>query len=447
MSVEPTSAGAEARFSALSTELFGTLGGAEVAILTVDGEATDFVRFNHAKVRQAGHVDRERATVRLIDGCRHALVTVDLTGHGDAERLRSALVEARALAAGADEDPYLLYNTEPTSTRRVTTGTLPSREEIVGSVAEDADGLDLVGLHASGPIWRGLATSLGQVNWHAVERFDAKVAAYLGGDRAVQTSLSGAHWSRAGWQATLATARTRLEALARPPRALSPGRYRVLLTPQALENLLGMMNWGGFSARARRTGRSPLLQLAQGEARLHPSVTLTEDVAGGWVPAFTADGFVRPDRVALVDAGRYAGELVSARTAGEFGLSANGAEPDESARALVMAPGDIPSEEALDHLGTGLYIGNLWYLNYSDRTAGRVTGMTRFATFWVEDGEIVAPVPVMRFDESLFRVFGDQLVGLTSHAEEVPDTRTYAGRALAGCRAPGLIAEGFSLTL
>jgi predicted Zn-dependent protease len=438
---------AETQFAALSEGLFTHLAGAEVGFLSLDGESTNFVRFNHAKVRQAGHVERQRAMVRLIDGTRHASVTVDLTGHRDAERLAAALDEARALVAGSDPDPYLLYNAEPTSTRRVAHGALPSPEEIVASVAEDAAGLDLVGIHASGPMWRGLATSLGQVNWHVVERFDAKVAAYLGGDRAVQTGLSGANWSRTEWRTTLDAARSKLEALARPPRTIRPGQYRVLLTPHAMEDLLGVMSWGGFSARARRTGSSPLLRLAQGEAQLHPSVSFTEDIAGGWAPAFTADGFVRPDRVSLVESGRYVGELVSARSAGEFQLAANGADADESPRALSMAPGDIPPEEALARLGTGLFVGNLWYLNFSDRPAARVTGMTRFATFWVEDGEIVAPVPVMRFDESLLRVLGDQLVGLTSHAEELPDTGTYGGRTLAGSRAPGIIAEGFSFTL
>jgi predicted Zn-dependent protease len=138
---------------------------------------------------------------------------------------------------------------------------------------------------------------------------------------------------------------------------------------------------------------------------------------------------------------------VSARTAREFTLAQNGAEAEEQARALVLSSGDIPTAEALARLGTGLYVGNLWYLNFSDRPAGRVTGMTRFATFWVENGEIVAPLPVMRFDESLFRIFGDCLVGLTDESVEVADNGTYGGRVLAGVRAPALIAEDFAFTL
>ena len=63
-------------------------------------------------------------------------------------------------------------------------------------------------------------------------------------------------------------------------------------------------------------------------------------------------------------------------------------------------------DDALAALDTGLCVGNLWYLNYSDRPACRMTGMTRFATFWVEDGKIVAPVDVLRFDDTIYRMLG-----------------------------------------
>jgi predicted Zn-dependent protease len=115
--------------------------------------------------------------------------------------------------------------------------------------------------------------------------------------------------------------------------------------------------------------------------------------------------------------------------------------------SVSLTPGDLPADEALARLGTGLCIGDLWYLNFSDRPAGRVTGMTRFATFWAEDGRIVAPVLVMRFDDSLLDLFGARLVGFTSRAEELVDNGTYGGRSLVGCRAPGMLVEGMEFTL
>jgi predicted Zn-dependent protease len=85
-----------------------------------------------------------------------------------------------------------------------------------------------------------------------------------------------------------------------------------------------------------------------------------------------------------------------------------------------MAAGSLAQADILKQLGTGLYISNLWYLNYSDLPAARLTGMTRFATFWVEDGEIKAPVSTMRFDDSVYQLLGSQLEALTAERELLP---------------------------
>ncbi len=47
--------------------------------------------------------------------------------------------------------------------------------------------------------------------------------------------------------------------------------------------------------------------------------------------------------------------------------------------------------------------------------------MTRFASFWVEHGRIVAPLNVMRFDDSLFRVLGPNLEALGATPELLLD--------------------------
>jgi len=41
--------------------------------------------------------------------------------------------------------------------------------------------------------------------------------------------------------------------------------------------------------------------------------------------------------------------------------------------SIDVAPGAIPVERVLQTLDTGLYVGNLWYLNFSDRVACRTT--------------------------------------------------------------------------
>ena len=106
-----------------------------------------------------------------------------------------------------------------------------------------------------------------------------------------------------------------------------------------------------------------------------------------------------------------------------------------------------PTEGVLDALGTGLYIGNLWYLNFSDRTACRTTGMTRFGTFWVEGGEIVAPIEVLRFDDTAYNLLGERLEGLADSAETILDSSTYGHRSMESLRLPGALVSEMTFTL
>ena len=95
----------------------------------------------------------------------------------------------------------------------------------------------------------------------------------------------------------------------------------------------------------------------------------------------------------------------------------------------------------LSALDTGLYVSNLWYLNFSDKPAARMTGMTRFATFWVDKGEIVAPVTPLRFDDTLYRMLGEKLVELTRSRELLLSTSTYDERSTSSSRLPGALLE------
>ena len=115
-------------------------------------------------------------------------------------------------------------------------------------------------------------------------------------------------------------------------------------------------------------------------------------------------------------------------------------------RAETNIPG-MSAAASVELLGTGLHVGNLWYTNFSDRAACRTTGMTRFATFWAEDGEIVAPVNVMRFDDTIYSLFGDALVGLTDEAEVILDSKTYHRRSTSSMRVPGVLVEEMTFTL
>lgn len=434
-------------FFGLADRLNGELGAGETLLCSLDAERSDFVRFNRGQVRQAGSVQQRFLSVRLVRERRQAAATLAIAGDGeDLALARGVLARLRDELAQLPEDPWLLIAEDPVSTETVRRGRLAAPEELVQQVVAGADGRDLVGFLASGTIYRGFANSFGQRNWHEVDGFNLEWSLFLAGDKAVKTGYAGLDWEAATFQAKNEAAAGELALLALPPRTLEPGEYRAYLGPRALDELVGLLSWGGFSARARATKQSPLLRMEHG-ATLSPKLTLIENTAEGVAPRFQHDGFVKPPSVTLIANGRLGDPLVSPRSAKEYGLETNAANARESPESLDMAAGDLEPSETLAALDTGLRVGNLWYLNFSDRPAGRITGMTRFATFWVEGGRIVAPVVPMRFDDTLYRMLGDNLVDLTRSPELLLDPSTYGERSTASARLPGALLRALKFTL
>ncbi|WP_442955569.1 metallopeptidase TldD-related protein [Paraburkholderia sp. MPAMCS5] len=420
----------------------------ETTLSSFAGEQSDFIRFNSGKVRQTGVVSQGKLTLRLIQGSRQAYFTLTVCGdlQQDIHEASAALVTLRESLRDAADDPHLLFDSS--SWQRVTqrSSTLPEPERVSRLVAECARGLDFVGFYAGGTIVRGFASTRGSRGWYQVDNFNFSWSLYDPSGRAIKTTYAGDNWSDAVFAAKVQQAAARLAVLARPPRTLEPGRYRAWLAPAALAELLGVTAWRGFSARAQASSRSELYRLHVGEIALDPRVTVGEDLNLGITPGFNDDGYLR-ESVSLIEAGRSAGQLTNARSAREYGLTPNGALAEESPAALAMQAGDLPEDDILAQLGTGLYVGNVWYVNFSDRMTCRLTGMTRFATFWVEDGQIVAPLEAMRFDDSLYRLFGSELERIGAHAELQLSDSTWGERGTGGMQVPGVLLKSFELTL
>lgn len=434
------------RFFELAAQMERALQTGEVLLLGLDAERSDFVRFNHGRVRQAGSVEQRTLEVRLLRAGRQASATLELgESGGDFELARESLAPLREALDELPEDPWLLINEVPASTDTARRGALPAPDTVVERVVGAANGRDLVGIYAGGTILRGFANSLGQRNWHEVDSFNFDWSLHAASGRAVKSATGGFDWDLRTLEAKLEAASRELGLLDAAPRTLAPGEYRAYLAPRAMEELIGLLAWDGFSARARATKQSPLLRMEHGE-RLAPALTLRE-TSGDIAPPFQEDGFVKPPEVTLVEAGRLGAALVSPRTAKEYGLEPNGAEAGEAPESLELGAGTLAQADVIAALDTGLYISNLWYLNYSDRPAGRITGMTRFATFWVEGGRIVAPVGAMRFDDTLYRILGANLEALTRERELLLDPSTYEGRSTASAWLPGALLAGLRFTL
>ena len=149
----------------------------------------------------------------------------------------------------------------------------------------------------------------------------------------------------------------------------------------------------------------------------------------------------------MIENGELKNTLVSSRSAKEYGVESNNAESGEYMRSPKMAAGSLNHEDVVSEIGKGLYLSNIHYLNWSDNAGGRITGLTRYACFWVENGEIIAPIETMRFDDSFYNFFGERLLEVEDKSSVNPEVETYGGRSLGATTCPGILVDDFALTL
>lgn len=437
---------ARQHFTALLEYLQAQVVGEEGFTLAYDAEVSSFIRFNQGQMRQAGQVQQVYVTLSLYQGQRHAESKLALSGvlDEDLPLLQQALQHLRDELPTLSDDPYLRLNRQAWRSESMGETVALDGTTIAQQVVAAAQGLDLVGFLAVGPQYQGFASSWGAFGWYAASSFNLEFSLFHDNGQAVKSAYAGEQWDAQAFARKLDSARQQLAFLGRPAKALQPGAYRAYLAPAALEELVSLCCWG-FGAQALVSGGSSLQRLFGGKAELNTQVSVDERIEGGLAPAFTAEGPRQPLR--LIDRGRPGERLVSSRSAAEYGLTANGAGRGEYPLSLHMHGGDLDERKVLQRLGTGLYIGNLWYGNFSDLPAGRLTGMTRFATFWVEDGQIQAPVNTMRFDDSLFDFLGPQLEALTREPELLLLSGTYGARQTGSMALPGALLSRFTLTL
>jgi predicted Zn-dependent protease len=430
----------------------------EHLLFNYSAEESQFVRLNAARVRQLGTVeDAEFSVTLVIEGpgkeLRTAGAATTLTGlsYTDHERIAELLARLRHEAPQLPVDPYAQLPKEHGSSREAREASLLPFESATDALLEPLAGVDIAGLYAAGTVVRAMANSAGLKHWFSSPSYCFDYSLYTAAQRALKGTFAGSRWDQAAYRSEIEASRERLKLLERPARRLERGTYRAYLEPAAYADLVHMLNWGGLSEASLRQGDSPLRLLRPDPAHevrsLSPLFSLSEDFSGGKVPRFNDEGELAPMKLPLIERGKLAHTLVSSRTASEYGAPANGAEEHESMRAGVLAGGSFARSEALARLGTGVFLSNLHYLNWSDQPGGRITGMTRYACFWVDNGAIVAPIENMRFDDSIFSLFGTALEDLTREQVYLPEVQTYERRELGGIVCPGALLKGMEFTL
>lgn len=442
----------QAGFEACSALLFDQLKASERLLVRFEGEDSEMVRFNRAKVRQAGHVTQRCVLLTLVDEGRvvKERITLCESPDEDRRRLEASLSRLRTMLTIVEPDPLLCLPEPSGQSHEVSSSEGLKGPEAIAQFLQDAErevrGADLVGFFHNGPVGRGFADSAGSMHWFSTEIVRLEWSHVLEGARALKREWGGLRWDQERIRKALHSAAQELPLLKRQPIARPPGDYRVWLAPAAHRTVWLLLSWLGLSTQNIKSGASPLQRVFRGEEELSPLLTVDGIRQRGRSPRFSDEGVLGPRSLRLIDRGRGKSSAVSLRAAREFDLAPNGGEETGKVDDVAIHPGDLPDREVLNALGTGIWVSNIWYLSFSDVSQGKVTGLTRYGCWWVENGVPIAPIETLRFDDHLRNFLGCKLERLGERADWVPTGTTYDKRFLGGCAAPGVLTSALRFT-
>ncbi len=436
-------------FKVFSSKLFDSLLKDETLKMTFSGESSQFIRINNAKIRQAGYVDDADVELTLIFNNRTCSRSFTYTNNPD-NNLKTALsilTEMRDEITQLPVDPYIVDPIISNSTEDIRHCSLLNEEQVVDALLPVMQNVDLVGIWASGRAFRGAANSLGLNHWFEADSFTLDYSLVTPQHQMVKGTFSGEDWNQNKYEEFLSASKNKLELLNKKPVKIKPGSYRVWFEPAAVSDFIGMFSWNGVGEASIQQGCSGFSKMRNNSEILSPKFTLKEDFSSGMVPRFNSEGEIAPETMTLIDRGKLQNTLVSSRTAAEYGVESNMAENGEFLRSPKMQSGSLSEVDILPSIDNGLFISNIHYLNWSDNPSGRITGLTRYACFHVERGEVVAPIETMRFDDTFYRFFGTELEAVGKKVNIIPDVSTYYRRSLEVMKCPGILVNSFALTL
>lgn len=185
----------------------------------------------------------------------------------------------------------------------------------------------------------------------------------------------------------------------RNPVAVEPGRYTVIMEPQAVGDLVQLMIFY-MNARNADEGRSPFVKPEGGnrigERIVDERVTIVSDPQDPQLLAQPFDGEGFPlGRQVWVENGVLR-QLFYTR----FWARRQDRQPTGFPTCGKMLGGDASIEQMIASTERGILVTRLWYLREVDPRTILYTGLTRDGTFLIEHGRIARAVRNFRFNDS-----------------------------------------------
>lgn len=210
------------------------------------------------------------------------------------------------------------------------------------------------------------------------------------------------------------------------PAELEPGKYDVILEPQAICELVEWIGYVGLGSRAMEEELS-FLHGRIGQPVAGANITLYDDAReGGYSWAFDLEGMPK-QRVHFIEEGIAKGivyDRVSGQRAGvpSTGHSAGSRHMGEGSAAMHihLKGGEDTPESLLSQVERGIYITRTHYVNgLLEPRELLMTGLTRDGAFLIENGKVTRGIKNLRFTDSILGAL-NRVGGLSREREACP---------------------------
>jgi predicted Zn-dependent protease len=391
---------------------------AEECEVALDRRKSSHTRFAAGEVTTAGEVADLSVFITSRAGGKSGSVEMnDL----EPDALRAAVTRSEDLMAVAPVDPESVAGLPPQPypsieafhAETAAAGAEQRRPGVRAALdAAQRDGLNGSGFFETEARWLAIANKKGNFGFHAES------------EASFSTTMRTADGTGSGWAAFssprladvdatgIVTRAARGAVTSAKPRELPPGRYTVVLRPEAVGDLLGFLRFA-LSARAADEGRSFFSRPGGGnrigEKLFDESVTVRSDPFDPRVPGrpWTGGGFfggafgggtsisgLPSQRTTWVEKG-----VLRALPVDRYWAKKTGVSPLPLSGGMILEGGSGNVEDLIAGCERGLLVTHFWYIRVVNPQKAQVTGLTRDGLWLIENGKVTSPVNNFRFND------------------------------------------------
>lgn len=230
---------------------------------------------------------------------------------------------------------------------------------------------------------------------------------------------------------------------------LKEGRYKVILSPSALSDMLIYMMIF-MSAKSADEGRSPFTNMV-GKKAFPEFINLYTDPLDKRIKILnfllfslteindTFDIGIALEKKDFIKDGVLKGLISSREYDKKMGYKNNSFSPSN----LILKGSEDDFDSFIKDVDEAIYINNLWYIREVDPQTGLLTGLTRDGVYKIENGKFVHSLNNFRFNQSPIKILENTIKMSKSY---VASPREFGENIASNIICPYVLVEDFNLS-